>query len=224
MRVNSVMLFATGILLLTLPVKTIAAMPTGPAVPLPPDLSTTTADTAFAGLPDLQPGQVDLRIQGEVTSGGLTFSMELGRVFTRGIKVYSEPSHTLIVAGMASDYASTPSGLAIKAAAQATFTTQFPNAAPRIQTRARPTGDYGVVVYAITASGDFLVAAGKVGSRSFGWNTTWHRTNGLMDPTHCCSGGGCDPGCIDCDGPYFTCCLLPCDCSITCGWVQCGSC
>lgn len=212
-------------LLLALSVTAASATTAAAAVPLPPDLSTTTAAAAFAGLPSLPAGQADLSIQGEVAGGRLTLTMALGRVFTRGVKIYSEPSHTLIVAGMTSDYASTPLGISLRAAAQTTFTSEFPNAAPRIQMRARPQGDYGVVVYAITASGDFLIAAGKVGSGNFGWSTTWHEANGIIDPTNCCSGGGCDPGCIDCTGPAFTCCLLPgCDCSITCGWVQCAIC
>lgn len=194
------------------------------ALPIPPDLSTTTPAAAFAGLPSLKPGEADLSIQGEVTKGGLTLSMVLGRVFTRGVKVYSEPSHTLIVAGMSPDYATTPVGRSLKTTAQATFTAEFPNVAPRIQTTNRPANDYGVIVYAITNSGDLKIAAGKVGSGNFGWTTIWHEVGGILDPTHCCSGGGCDPGCIDCPGPDVTCCLLPCNCSIQCGWQQCGSC
>jgi hypothetical protein len=195
------------------------------SLPLPADLSTTTAAAAFAGAPALKAGEVDLSVEGVVTKDGLQLSMFLGRAFTRGVKIYSEPSHTLIAVGSTPEYAASAAGRSLASSAQANFAGSFPNATPRIHLPGRPTGDYGVMVYAITSSGDFLMAAANVGASSFHWSGTWHEVNGVMDPTWCChSNTGCDPGCIDCPDTYFTCCTIPCDCSISCGWVMCGSC
>jgi len=209
------------------------ARPNAPEyIAMTPNFPTTAASTAFAGASELPKGGHDLEITGDPTANGLMLSMNLGRLFRQGAKVYSEPSHTLIFAGMSPQLNASKEGEDLRSKAiiggGGVVVTDFPNAAVRIEVPARPPDDYGIVVYAVTGSGDFLVAAGKVGGGRFGWKTTWAELNGVLDPTHCCS-NACGEVCIDCSGPYFTCCLqCGCQCyNIECGWIwciNCGSC
>lgn len=180
-------------------------------------------------------------VRGEITAeGGLALYVETGPPITNGLRLYSEPSHTLLLVLLDSGYASGPlgkewlGGLDKERAASepAVLMTSLPGARPRVDLRGRPSTDRRIAVWAngVWPDGstqDLLVADAEVGVGGFSFRT---ELGAELEPgskvgggyRHCCEGTGCSMMCVTCSGPQFTCCILDTCCDIFCGWA--GSC
>lgn len=176
-----------------------------------------------------------VRLQGTLGKGGsLRLAVETGSVASRSLMVFSEPSHTLLLLVVDTEFARTEAGrdwldvLKSKSQPIVTVTTTLPNAEPLVETKGRPLSDDRIAVWVLGQDGagkhtEMLVADAQVGNREFGFST-------FIDPgtgariTHCCEGAVCGKNCVECTGPRFTCCINapPMDCCwIGCNWVSC---
>lgn len=168
---------------------------------------------------------VDLR--GDVVAGGqLRLYIQPGPAATRSLRIFSEPSHTLLAVVIDSGFAREPQGKALleeqKGAAVAV--TDLPEGQPALQVPGRPPGDDRVAVYVVGESGEEQLAAdARVGAGPFHFSTAFvnggPKAGGGM--LQCCHGGPCGEMCAEC-GPKFTCCLTDDCCKIFCGWA--GTC
>lgn len=180
-------------------------------------------------------------VQGDIISGNyLRLSVQAGPFVSHSLRVYSEPSHTLLLVAQDASYASTAEGqqwLANQKAAttpSAMITTTLPGAQPTVNIPLRPDGDNRISVWAdgvwFGTRRDLQLADAMVGSSGFAFKTNLlppeKKLTGLVPNAsggggprmqHCCSGGNCSEMCIYCSGPSFTCCLLNGCCTITCG-------
>ena len=182
---------------------------------------------AAAGEPqDHQVSVVDLR--GDVVAGGqLRLYIQPGQAATKSLRIFSEPSHTLLAVVIDTEFAEKPQGKALlqeqKGAAVAV--TDLPEGQPALQLPGRPAGDDRVAVYVTGASGEEELAADAlVGDGPFHFSTAFvdggPKTGGGI--RHCCEGGPCQEMCVECGTPAFTCCLTDSCCDILCGWA--GTC
>jgi hypothetical protein len=183
---------------------------------------------AVAEVPEGKIVWVDaIAIKGTVQENGLQIELQPGPVATKAIRVFSEPSHTLLVTVVDYDYNESAAGKAwlkqnaLKGSLRSV--TDLPSGTAKVLVPKRPADDVRIAVW-INGSwpegeeGDRLVSDGMVGGANFGFTT---RVEATGDPQHCCSIDNCNPPCIDCSGPQFTCCSTPGCCFLECGWVQC---
>jgi hypothetical protein len=111
------------------------------------------------GVRPLRAGESDATVSGHRTSADtLVLTMQLGRLFTKGVKVYSEPSHTLLVVGMSREYSESAAGGELRRRS-VTFVRGFPDVDARVELPAISAFDSAVLVYSIREGGDLLVAA-----------------------------------------------------------------
>jgi len=173
-------------------------------------------------------------IKGEVPKADvLVLSLALGSMVTRTVRVYSEPSHTLLFAGIDENFAATADGENWKTrfmqdeSAMAFVTTKLPRSQPTVTIPGRPIEDQRVAVWVDgdlqdEENGDRLVADALLNCESastgdFGFSVLMEFPG---EYTHCCQSASCSRMCENCSGPQFTCCLLPNCCSISCGWIS----
>ncbi len=182
---------------------------------------------AAAGEPqDHQVSVVDLR--GDVVAGGqLRLYIQPGQAATKSLRIFSEPSHTLLAVVIDTEFARQAQGKSLleeqKGAAVAV--TDLPEGQPALQVDGRPAGDDRVAVYVTGASGEEELAADAlVGNGPFHFSTAFvdggPKAGGGI--RHCCQGGPCTEMCAECGTPAFTCCLTDSCCDIFCGWA--GTC
>lgn len=163
-----------------------------------------------------EPGAITVSVEGVPNGkGGLQLSVEmLG--FDLGAKVYSEPSHTLMLAVLSHEFEKSERAKAtlveLAGSRGVAVTTDPRETAPRVHVPARPASDERVSVWAIAEGTEVLIADTKVSADRFVFSSTL--AGGIW--THCCSSPGtCGPSCTDCS----TGCNL---CSNPeCGWVKC---
>jgi hypothetical protein len=166
---------------------------------------------------------------GVASHDALQLSVISGSVVTRGLRIYSEPSHTLLLVEVDAEFVKTAAGKAWleeiqSSKAQAVVTDSLPGARPRVSMRARPKTDNAVSVYVYGSWPDGvvderLISYGTVGNADFHFTTSIDAAD-TSDPTHCCSGGSCSQMCVDCSGAFFSCCLDPYCCTIKCGFAE----
>lgn len=170
-------------------------------------------------------------LEGREGLSSLTVSAVIGEAVQHGIRVYSEPSHTLLLFAVSEEFADSPRGKAALSAARSTeahgiVTTAVPGGAPRVEVGARPEGDDRIAVWVIQEAAEILVADGKVGAGSFSFQTIATVSDGDVHNLigqkirHCCNGSCGNEQCKTCQGPYFTCCYCN---NIGCGWYDCPS-
>jgi len=124
------------------------------------------------GVRPLRPGEADVSIVGRRTSARtFILTMQLGRLFTRGVKIYSEPSHTLLLVGMTREASETAAGRALKRVS-VSFTGAFPDSVHLAELPAAPPGDDALLIYCIREAGDYLVAAGHSRDGDFDFQET----------------------------------------------------
>jgi hypothetical protein len=155
----------------------------------------------------------------------LTLTLTPGPAATKAIRVYSEPSHTLLAIVIDDRFATTREGKAwldLYAAEKpaALITTQLPDGIAKVSVPARPPKDERVAIYVHGRWPDGtekerLIADGTVGQGRFAFTT--HALPG-EDPQHCCNNANCVNNCTDCTGPRFTCCQM-----VNCCWIKCGT-
>jgi hypothetical protein len=138
-----------------------------------------------------------ISVKGEVVGKHLRISVEPGAIATKGISIYSEPSHTFLLMVVDKSFSKQDSGKAwikqntkLKGPA-ALVTTDLPSGKPSVQVPARPETDDRIAVWVNgNWPGDLeeerLIADGAVGPGAFAFSTAV-RTSG--DPEHCCQGG-----------------------------------
>lgn len=167
-----------------------------------------------------------IAIEGSVQRGYLTLNAQLGKVIKHAVRVYSEPSHTLLVGIADTGFAASEAGKSWKSYFKVSnlITGPLVDTQPSVTVQARPPSDDRIAIWAagfdVAPDEEFLIADGTVGNGAFKF-ATYIDPQEPADPTHCCSGGGCTEMCEDCTGPAFTCCLnTPC-CAIACGHQIC---
>ena len=186
-------------------------------------------------------------IEGRVRGASLQIFLDAGPVVTKAMRIYSEPSHTLLVYFIDSAFKQTGPGKewiasVIGSSGAACVTTTLPGSGS-VQVPARPLEDDRIAVWAngtwpTLGEKDQLVADGKIGNRDFHFTTSIPRTaaSGISPDTlyHNCCTGLCGTGCIDCTSHRFTCCIGAACCAayhagfdndnIVCGFVNCDPC
>ena len=193
-------------------------------------ISVISLPAAAAGKPTVK----GIELEGVVSGNNLTLAITPGPIATRGIRIYSEPSHTLLAVVVDSKFSNTTAGEKWKSeyqtsSARAFITTDLPDGRPSVTVARRPETDNAIAVhvYGLWPGGfseDRLLSYGYVGSKDFHFMSSADAA-GDSDPTHCCSGGNCSQMCVDCQGAFFWCCITNCECSIGCGAAhQCDPC
>ena len=122
-------------------------------------------------------GALAVRAVGAVLeNGGYELAVEPGKLATRALRVYSEPSHTLLLVLSDTEFAGTSEGGRWRAALDekpmATILTELPSGEVRVQLPRRPTTDdeIAIWIYGIGSDGfeaDRLISYGKVGFGGF---------------------------------------------------------
>lgn len=183
--------------------------------------------------PSSQARDLVVAIEGELSlSGILALKLEAGPYTTKAIRIYSEPSHTLLALVTDRSFSESVEGAAwseqtlAQTMALASIITKLPEGQPLIHLQGRPEKDERIVVEVF---GDWpdgsselrTMADALVGSGDFSFST-YIETSGLekagIQIEHCCQGGSCKKQkCKECESFAFTCCLLP-----DCCWIECG--
>jgi hypothetical protein len=162
-------------------------------------------------------------VTGDVSADNkiLTLSLEPGEIATHAIRVYSEPSHTLLVAVVDSELGkesdSWQSSWFEVDRPLALVTTDLPGGMPRVHVAGRPETDDRIAVYVYGTwpdgtVGETLISDAKVGQRSFAFSTSLVVDNAKEGDVprvyeHCCQGDNCSKMCM----------MEGC-CWIECGW------
>lgn len=119
-----------------------------------------------------------IRVKGYGSNGALTLELLPGPAATRAIRVYSEPSHTLLAIVEDKDFAASSQGqkwrneVSAKQAPRAGSVTDLPEGRPRLVLESRPASDDRIATWVFgdwpdgTAE-DRLVGDGKVGNGDF---------------------------------------------------------
>lgn len=119
-------------------------------------------------------------VSGTTTAGQLRLALEVGPASIRTIRIYSEPSHTFLVALVDQNFRSSPQGEAWHSAYMRTLPLSsalgapLAGAKPFFVVKARPAGDDRIDIW---VNGDFpdgvngerLVGSGYVGLKDFGF-------------------------------------------------------
>lgn len=176
--------------------------------------------------------------------GTMTLTITPGSPASRAIRVYSEPSHTLLAVMEDSKYASTEEGRQWRSKTIAEqqprsgILTRLPGGPVQLHLDGRPVLDDRVAVWVNgvwrgVPFEDMLVADAVVGNADFGYSIAVPLVaagDTFGGPSkqweHCCVGSGCWSGqvCTICNTPYFTCCTLGICCSVECYWVPSCTC
>lgn len=171
-------------------------------------------------------------VRGTADAATLVLQLQAGPVATRGVRVYSEPSHTLLLMAIDAAFYAEEAGKAWVAEnrnvenAAALIAPQLPGSIASVIVPARPITDTRVAVWVFGTwpsgkTADQLKADGLVGAGSFSFASSIPpNVTDPDDPVHCCEGNGCSQMCVECSGPRFSCCLNtpPGCCDIGCGW------
>ena len=181
-----------------------------------------------------------ISVKGEVIGNGrgLRLLIQPGNLASRAVRVYSQPSNTLLALLATNDFLASVEGtrwhheVVLEGESTATVTgSDLTNAEAQLEVGPRPSGDTGIQVwmYARWPSGaveDRLIADGVVGSGDFAFSGSFPPEAPVDDPTWCCSTQACPTQmCIDCTGVGFTCSgNCPGDCYMLCGRHPCDPC
>jgi hypothetical protein len=180
-----------------------------------------------------------VRVQGARAPGGLyQLQIEPGFAASKAIRVYSEPSHTLLAVMASNEFLTSDEGRAwlasnVPAAQLATAaSSRLVHSQITVLASPRPPGDTGVALWVNGAwpdgtTADQLVADATVGTNAFGFSVYTvsdpKAASGGVRPylfSHCCSSPGCiEEQCVACTTPRFTCCLVG---EPGCCWAVCG--
>jgi hypothetical protein len=94
------------------------------------------------------------RLEGKITDAGfLEIRGDFGTAVTHGVRIYSEPSHTLLILGIDSRYAASSAGrawLQSQGRAEAAFDSLLSEARPLMTIRRPPAGDDRLAVWVHT--------------------------------------------------------------------------
>lgn len=132
-----------------------------------------------AGMAAETTAKVDvIRVKGYGGNGALTLELSPGPAATRAIRVYSEPSHTLLAIVEDKDFAASPQGqkwrkeVSAQQAPRAGSVTDLPEGRPRLVLDSRPTTDDRIATWVFGdwpdgSAEDRLVGDGKVGNGDF---------------------------------------------------------
>lgn len=172
--------------------------------------------------------QLIVNVAGKVMSESkLALSFWFGAPVSNAVRVYSEPSHTLLVAILDREFAQSAQGASWRQAqapdsnAPNVVVTTLPEGQPNLVIPAPPQGDTRVAIWVAGAwpngaSDERLVSDAALEGQDFEFSTFLSESGGFE---HCCSGGDCGTICTTCSGPAHTCCLIAPDCCrIACGF------
>lgn len=172
-----------------------------------------------------------VRLQGHMQSEtALRVTAEFGSPVGHWARIYSEPSHTLLLAIV--DKAWADSGIGSPwleqtraANPSALVQTGMPFSLATVRVPPRPVSDDRLAVWVEGPEGGdgILISNANIGTgkQSFGFSTRLSSDSSLSRPLptmmHCCEGANCGQMCVTCKDSSFTCCLLPSCCDIFCG-------
>lgn len=130
------------------------------------------ATPLFAGAAPEKSAEI-LSVKGYASAGAFTVEIVPGTAATEAIRVYSEPSHTLLAVVEDADFAATAAGQAWHARVFADMPrsgskTSLPEGRPRIQLEARPAADDRIVVWVYGSWPDGKVEDRLVGDHQVG--------------------------------------------------------
>jgi hypothetical protein len=150
-------------------------------------------------------------VSGQLKATGLmTLTVVPGPFAQKAIRIYSEPSHTLLVLILDNEFAKSVAAepwLADALAGQeplARVTTDLPSGQPRLHMQTRPSADQRIAVWINGVwpdqqEEDLLVADNQVGTGDFAFSTYLRKVRpasgdqpAAIQWEHCCSGGGCE--------------------------------
>lgn len=208
-----------------------------------PNLTAEERNCRPAGEEERKTSLEVVRVKGQTANGILTLEISPGPAATRAIRIYSEPSHTLLAIMEDSKFAADEEGRQWRSQAIAEqqarsgVLTDLPAGHARLFLDSRPVTDDRIAVWVYgewpgapaedRLAGDAVVGVGDfefsiavpllTPGNPFGPNKEW---------THCCYSPYCWGGqtCRTCNTPYFTCCTLGICCAIDCYWVPSCTC
>lgn len=148
-------------------------------------------------------GELVVEVVGKIAmDDNIALSLRFGKSVTKAVKVYCEPSHTLLVAVADQDFAATQEGNAWRSAhegAAALVESALPDSRPTVVIPRYPEEDTRIAVW---VHGDLLgdgsketLVADAVAGPEFSFSTRLSPAGGFQ---HCCSGGGCGTMCVSC--------------------------
>jgi hypothetical protein len=119
-----------------------------------------------------------VRVKGYGSNGALTLEVSAGPAATRAIRVYSEPSHTLLVFVQDTEFAASSEGqkwrseVSAEQAPRAGSVTNLPEGRPRFVIEGRPATDDRIATWVFGdwpdgSAEDRLVGDGRVGNGDF---------------------------------------------------------
>jgi hypothetical protein len=161
-------------------------------------------------------------------NGDLRLEVTGGPIATHAYRIYSEPSHALMLVAMTTTFRASAEGKAWEKAnvdvtpqAFATVDT-LAGTTVAVDIPPRRIEDWHVTVTILGTwpDGVFeerLISDAGIADPTFHFSTALDPSDTTGDPHHCCQSDGCGQMCIDCSGFGFQCCLVPPNCSINCG-------
>jgi hypothetical protein len=129
-----------------------------------------------AGMAAASEAKVEVvRVKGYGSNGALTLEVSPGPAATRAIRVYSEPSHTLLAIVEDKDFAASPEGQKWRSEVsgeRVRAVTDLPEGKPRLVLESRPASDDRIATWVFGdwpdgSKEDRLVGEGKVGNGDF---------------------------------------------------------
>jgi hypothetical protein len=195
---------------------------------------TATARTPEGGDDQGNTRYLVVSVNGETPREGLlSLSLSLGDMVTKTVRVYSEPSHTLIFAGIDDTFAETEEGAAWKLAhaqgeqALAFVRGSLPSAQPNVTLLAPPVEDDRVTVWVNGDLNDGMEGERLIADAFLAWQERqpphfgfeiYVNARGAYES--CCSSIACSLMCVTCPSHRFTCCVTPNCCRIACGFIH----
>jgi hypothetical protein len=181
--------------------------------------------------PSIESKQISLfSISGKRVGNGATLiSVGIGAVLPPGVKVYSEPSHTLLLGVVTSDFLTTAAGRKLQSEIEAASAgvlirqSNSESGEARVSAPARPEEDDSISILEIAGEQEKLLVEAKLGGADFEFSGSLVSSEGdksVMVPLWCCQAGGCDPPPNCCEGSHITCCGPP-GCEFYCSVQKC---
>lgn len=156
---------------------------------------------------------MDLRTEGRLLPNGqIQLTLELGPLFKHGAKVYSEPSHRLMLAACTPEFRASPEGARLLEELErdraALVVADVTKTTPSVLVDARPPHDASIAYYAVTDAGEYLVGELAVGRVSFAFSVGHAAVDGVLVLNLCCQLAGCAQTCKECPDRtrFVTCC------------------
>ena len=182
---------------------------------------------------DARAMHVAASVSGDLVDGKLKLVVTPGILATKGVRIYSEPSHTPLAVVVREDFRASDEGRAWMARNAAEGKPGFGSydksgVSFEFLRPMRPETDDRISVWLngswpdTNEQREMIVADAKVKRESFGIKVGYRPDSGGFTTMtmRCCTDSYCGTMCIECEGPRMTCCTgqFDCCCYVACGW------